>query len=84
VRQIAIVWDENANDKEIDDLLKVPLRSYYPRTILAFSSLPLPDNSPALLKDRSVMNGKPTAYVCRDFTCQLPVNNPQDLKNQLG
>lgn len=84
VRQIAIVWDENANDKEIDDLLKVPLRSYYPRAILTFSSLPLPDNSPALLKDRSVMNGKPTAYVCRDFTCQLPVNNPQDLKNQLG
>lgn len=84
VRQIAIVWDQDASDEEIHYLLEVPLHSYYPRTILAFSSLPLPDNSPALLKDRSALNGKPTAYVCRDFTCQLPVNSPQDLKNQLG
>ncbi|HSI82369.1 MAG TPA: thioredoxin domain-containing protein, partial [Candidatus Methylacidiphilales bacterium] len=27
------------------------------------------------------INGKATVYVCRDFTCQLPVTEPADLRN---
>ncbi len=32
-----------------------------------------------LLKDRTLVNGKPTAYVCEKFVCQRPVTTPAEL-----
>lgn len=37
-----------------------------------------------LLSHRTMRGGQPTAYVCRNFVCQLPVTTPQDLAKQLG
>ncbi len=37
-----------------------------------------------LLSHRTMRGGLPTAYVCRNFTCQLPVTTPEDLAKQLG
>jgi uncharacterized protein YyaL (SSP411 family) len=37
----------------------------------------------ALLADRPLINNQPTAYVCRQFVCRLPVTTVQDLKDQL-
>jgi uncharacterized protein YyaL (SSP411 family) len=37
-----------------------------------------------LLRDRSAIGGVPTAYVCRGFTCDLPVTEPAALERQLG
>jgi hypothetical protein len=31
----------------------------------------------------SLRDGKPTAYVCRDFTCQAPTTDPDELAVQL-
>ena len=28
-------------------------------------------------------DGRATAYVCRDFTCQAPVSTPEDLARQM-
>ena len=36
-----------------------------------------------LLQDRHLINGRPTAYVCENYVCQLPVNDPADLAKQL-
>jgi len=36
-----------------------------------------------LLKDRPMIQGNATAYVCRDFVCRLPVTTPADLGAQL-
>lgn len=83
LRQIAVVWDAKTNLEEVKPLLDVPHRHYYPRTVLAFSPLPPPDGSPALLEDRPTVNGKPAAYVCHNFVCQLPVTDPFDLQHQL-
>jgi hypothetical protein len=33
----------------------------------------------ALFEGRSALNGQPTAYLCRDFTCRLPVTDPAHL-----
>ncbi|MEV6350068.1 thioredoxin domain-containing protein [Actinoplanes sp. NPDC051851] len=33
----------------------------------------------ALLAGRPMIDGRPTAYVCRGFACDLPVTSPQDL-----
>jgi uncharacterized protein YyaL (SSP411 family) len=37
-----------------------------------------------LLEDRPLINDKPTAYVCRSYTCDRPVTNPELLASQLN
>lgn len=37
----------------------------------------------ALLADRPLVNGQPTAYVCERFTCNRPVTDPDELAAQL-
>ena len=36
-----------------------------------------------LLADRPLVGGRPTAYVCRHFTCEAPVTDPQALASAL-
>ena len=36
-----------------------------------------------LLAERGMVDGKPTAYVCQNYVCQLPVTDPQALAEQL-
>jgi uncharacterized protein len=36
-----------------------------------------------LLEARSAVDGKPTAYVCRNYACELPVTDPAALARQL-
>ena len=40
-------------------------------------------SSPPLLADRPTVDGRPTAYVCENFTCQAPVTDPQALAELL-
>ncbi len=37
-----------------------------------------------LMQDRDVVDGKPAAYVCRNFVCERPVTSVEDLVAQLG
>jgi uncharacterized protein len=37
-----------------------------------------------LLEGRQLISGAPAAYVCRGFTCRLPVTTPEDLRAQLS
>ncbi len=37
-----------------------------------------------LLAGRSMVGGIPAAYVCRDFTCRIPVTETQDLREALA
>jgi uncharacterized protein len=37
-----------------------------------------------LLRDRAALEGKTTAYVCENYTCRRPVNDPTELAAQLG
>ena len=36
-----------------------------------------------LLESRGMVDGKPTAYVCQNYACQLPVTTPEELAAQL-
>jgi uncharacterized protein len=50
--------------------------------VLAVSGDPTASLIP-LLADRIAIDGRPTAYVCRGFACQIPVTSAEDLRNQL-
>jgi hypothetical protein len=36
-----------------------------------------------LLEGRGLVAGAPAAYVCRDFTCRMPVTDPMELRAAL-
>jgi uncharacterized protein YyaL (SSP411 family) len=81
VSEVVILGDQA--DPATQGLLKPLLTGYHPRLILAASPYPPPPGTPALLNDRGLLNGKPTAYVCKDFVCQYPVNTPEEMLAQL-
>jgi uncharacterized protein YyaL (SSP411 family) len=37
-----------------------------------------------LLEGRGMVNGQPTAYVCENYACQLPVTDAEALSSQLN
>jgi uncharacterized protein YyaL (SSP411 family) len=38
---------------------------------------------PALMRNRHAIEGRPTAYICRAFTCALPTSDPEQLQRQV-
>jgi hypothetical protein len=82
ITELAIVGDLQLVATQ--ELLAVPSSAYLPRIILAADSLPLDPDAPALLHGRSMIDGRPTAYVCKQFVCKQPVISPSDLAKQLN
>jgi hypothetical protein len=80
-RQVAIVG--NLSDPRTRALLARVRARHRPNLVLAASALPPAPGSPALLEQRSMLAGKPTAHVCTGFVCQLPVTHPEELVRQL-
>ena len=33
--------------------------------------------------ERQAVEGRPTAYLCENFSCRLPVTDPNELRRQL-
>jgi hypothetical protein len=58
---------------------------YRPNVVLAVASPNDPRASVVvpLLRDRTAIDGRPTAYVCERFTCKLPVTDTAALREQL-
>jgi len=68
-----------------NDLEQEVLSSYLPDAVIVLSTDPIGDSEAVpLLKDRTMIDGKPAAYVCKDFVCSRPVSEIQDLKALLG
>jgi uncharacterized protein YyaL (SSP411 family) len=57
--------------------------AFRPNLVVALSVYQPPYGVPALLVDRSMLEDKPTAYVCEGFVCQLPVNELEAFREQL-
>ena len=84
-KEIAIVG--GAGDAETNALLSEVSRRYLPNRVLVGSA----GNGTAearsgvpLLEDRDRVDGKPTAYVCENYACSLPVTEPAALAAQLA
>ena len=77
IDEVAIITGTDA-----DPLLAVLTSAYRPRVVIASKADGERSNIP-LLQDRPARDGRATAYVCRQFVCQLPVTTPDELKEQL-
>ena len=79
-REIAIIGVPEAEDAR--GLLDVVFGEFRPNQVVAAG--PPSDISPVpLLSGRPMLNGA-TAYVCRNFACNMPVTDPEDLRLQLA
>jgi len=78
--EIAIVGDPA--DPTTRELLAVVNAGYRPALVVAVSADPTRSTIP-LLADRTMVGGRPTAYVCRNFACRMPVTDPAALREQL-
>jgi uncharacterized protein YyaL (SSP411 family) len=63
-------------------MLDVLRRAYLPTLLLARGH---PDDvdAPLLLRDRPAVGGRTTAYLCRNFSCELPTTEPMVLAQQV-
>ena len=82
--EIAIIGDPTL--PETRALLRVVYGNYIPNRVLALRH---PEDEEAargipLLADRTFVDQRPTAYVCRQSVCQRPVTTPRELADQLG
>jgi uncharacterized protein len=82
VVEVAIVGDPA--DAATHELLGPVWAAWRPHGVLAVAP---PDRAAtsavALLHDRVAIDGRPTAYVCRNFACNLPVTDAAALAHQL-
>ena len=80
-REVAILGD--INDDRTQSLVETLWSRYRPDVIAAISRSPPPIGVPALLENRPLLNGAPTAYVCEGFVCKQPVNEVDQFKRLL-
>jgi uncharacterized protein YyaL (SSP411 family) len=55
-------------------------KQYLPRTVVAAGN----SADIALLQNRPMIDGKPTAYICENYACKQPITDPALLEQQLG
>jgi uncharacterized protein YyaL (SSP411 family) len=79
-REIAVVGP--ADDPATAALRRAALRSTAPGAVLAVGE-PGGGEAAPLLADRPMLSGRPTAYVCRHFSCDTPVTTPEALAERL-
>ena len=79
-REVAIVGDPA--DPATQALLAEVRRRYLPDTVVALKR-PDQESMLPLLAGRSLVEGRPAAYVCQNYACKLPVTDPAALAAQL-
>ncbi len=78
--EIAIVGPPE--DPRTRELHKTALLSAPPGAVIALGDGG--ETSIPLLAERGLLDGAPAAYVCRNFTCQVPVTTPEQLRQVLS
>ena len=83
VHEVAVVGE--AGHPLTEALLEALWKRYRPRLVAAVSCVSAgARRSPALLNDRPLKDGLPTAYVCQGFVCLQPANSAEEMERQLG
>jgi uncharacterized protein len=83
VAEVALVW-RPGQERALAPLLDTVFGRYQPNRVVVGAA----EGDPAgaglpLLSGRTSVDGRPTAYVCQHYVCQLPVTEPEALAHQL-
>ncbi|MBH0201182.1 MAG: DUF255 domain-containing protein [Nitrospira sp.] len=78
--ELALVGHESQDD--LHALREAVAHCYLPNRIVATSSPGHPSSLP-LLQDRQAVSGKPTLYICRNYTCRQPITDPRSVAEAL-
>jgi uncharacterized protein len=83
VAEVALVW-RPGEERAVAPLLDTVFGRYQPNRVVVGAA----EGDPAgaglpLLAGRGSVGGRPTAYVCQHYVCQLPVTEPDALARQL-
>ncbi len=70
-KEVALVGDD------VGELAATVRSAFRPHLVLAGG--PEGSEEPPLLRERPLVDGQPTAYVCENFACQAPVTDSKDL-----
>ncbi len=73
-KQVALVGTD------VSELADVVWGEFRPNLVIAAGT----GDTPPLLANRTQIGDRPTAYVCQNFVCQLPVTDPEKLREQLS
>jgi uncharacterized protein YyaL (SSP411 family) len=79
--EVAIVGE--LGEPATRDLLAVVHETLRPRLTLA-AGREVSHRRLPLLADRKKIDDRPTAYLCRNYACEAPTNDPEELRRQLG
>jgi uncharacterized protein YyaL (SSP411 family) len=74
-QEIALIGDN------LSDLARVVRKQPLSHAVLAGG--PEGTDQPPLLQGRTTVDSQPTAYVCQNFTCRLPLTDPTELRRLL-
>jgi uncharacterized protein len=74
-REVAVVGDS-------EELRRAALAGFQPNTVYAFATAPT--DAVPLLAGKTLLDGRPAAYVCERFACRAPVASSAELRAQLG
>jgi len=77
-KEIAIIGDPS--EQNTKELLQAAFGIYLPNKVIACGK----EAGLFLLEGKSRIGDRPTAYVCENFTCGLPVTSPQELLEKLS
>jgi hypothetical protein len=82
VKQVAVTAEAGLESaRELVDAVRTGFR---PNVVIAAGSYPPEKDAPALLRDRPLVNGKSSAYVCEGFLCKQPATSAEELRGLLG
>ena len=84
IKQVVIVGERG--NAETEALLAVARTGFNPDRIVALLTPGHEDGEKSLplFEGRRMIDGLPTAYVCRNYACELPVNDVKALQAQLN
>jgi len=77
IKEIVILGEKG------NELERKVWREYLPNKIVVLAE-GRSETSIPLLRERKMIDGKPTAYVCENFVCQKPVTTVEDLAIQIS
>ncbi len=79
--ELAVV--SGTDDKTYTQLRTAVNRCFVPYRIMAYRKDPDLETSHPLLTGKTPVNGQATLYVCKNFTCQAPITDPEAIPHAL-